>query len=103
MFENSGEKIKSVSSLLFGIACFIAIFIVVFAISAAYNVPGGEFFAISLYIGAAIIVIVAWTSNLFLHAFGDLVDSTQKIFELLQSEINGNKGHVVNLEQTNKT
>ena len=101
MFKNSGEKVKSVSSLLFGIACFVAIFIVLYAIS-VHTIPGGEFYAIPLYIGAAIIVLIAWISNLFLHAFGDLVDSNQKILELLQSEINENKGLITNSAQTNK-
>lgn len=101
MFKDSGEKVKNVASFLFGIACFVAMFIVVYAVS-VHTIPGGEFFAVPLYIVAVIIVLVAWISNLFLHAFGDLVDSNQKILELLQSEMNGNKVYTVNSAQTNK-
>lgn len=86
MFERSGEKIKKVSTTVFYINLAIAMIVVIIAIFS-----GGMSTAMPLLIVAAIIVMLAWISSLFLYAFGDLVESNQRILELLQGSMNQEK------------
>ena len=81
MFERSGEKIRSISKVLFIINMCIAVIMVIFGCSQLGNRYYGSNTAITMFISAAILLLVAWITSLFLYAFGDLVDSNQSISE----------------------
>lgn len=91
MFERSGEKIKNVGKVIFYIMFAIAIIVLFLGLFGAAINPRyvGGAAIISSIISAAVILLSAWLWSLFLTAFGDLVESNQKIVELLQQIING--------------
>ena len=78
MFENIGEKIKSVAE----IACWIGI--IAFGI-VGLNVMFSESFFAGL-ITIAIGFLVSWISAFTLYGFGQLIDDTSEIKKMLASE-----------------
>lgn len=104
MFERSGEKIKTVGKVIFYIMVAIAVLVLFVGLfGAASTRYGGGVAMVSAIISAAAILLSAWISSLFLIAFGDLVDSNEKIVELLQQIINGEYRRISPSENNNDT
>lgn len=92
MFERSGEKIKKVAKIAFYINVVIASIILVISFVRGLDAYyGGEVMVLCGLVVFVIIIITAWVSSLFLHAFGGLVESNQQILELLQGNKIDNK------------
>lgn len=77
MFDTPGKKLKEYASFLFGI---IAILIIILAISTALLLSyiGGIIWVCCLVV-AALLIFVAYICSLFIYAFGELVDNSNKI------------------------
>ena len=91
MFERSGEKVKKVGTAIFYIMVVIAIIVfVVGIIGAMFTRYGGFTIFISSLLSAGLIILGAWIYSLFLVAFGDLVNSNEKIVELLEGIVKNN-------------
>lgn len=102
MFERSGEKVKGISKVMFYMIAGIVVFVVLvsLAIAAGNSFFWGVFFMPTVF-GGIILCILAWVSSVFLYAFGDLVDSNQRILEILmkgnvKEEVIGDKEDVNN-------
>lgn len=92
MFANIGNKIKSLSMTLFWVQVVLYIIIAL-----AICVESAIFGLMVLAVG----VLVAYLSVLFLYAFGELVDSNQKIL----AHLNGNSqgaNHPVTITQSDR-
>ena len=104
MFERSGEKIRTVGKVIFYMMVAIAVLVLFVGLfGAASTRYGGGVAMASAIISAAAILLSAWISSLFLIAFGDLVDSNEKIVELLQQIINGEYRRISPSENNNDT
>ena len=91
MFKRSGEKVKSVAKTIFYINIFIAIIICLGGIIISSNMGyGGGTILLFCVVVSAIIVLIAWVSSLFMSAFGDLVNSNERIVELLELGMTSN-------------
>ena len=107
MFKRSGEKVKSVAKTIFYINIFIATIICLGGIIISSNMGygGGTILLFSIVV-SAIIVLIAWVSSLFMSAFGDLVNSNERIVELLESGVINNQNAIndnLTYEKQNET
>ena len=90
MFDRSGEKVKTVAKTIYYIMVVIAVIILFLGLFMAANSPyGGGVIAFYTILSAGVIILSAWISSLFFTAFGDLVNSNEKIVDLLEQIING--------------
>ena len=86
MFNNIGRKIKGLAKTLFWIVAILSIIgglIVLFVMmsNGEEYVVGGVFAALGI---AVFGFIFAWLQNFLLYGFGELIDSNQKILEILE-------------------
>ena len=90
MFNHIGKKIKVFAKALFWMTVIIFVIgaIIVFSIG-TQNKPDST--SIFIIIGIIMIVLgiaIAWLNNFLLYGFGELIDSNQKILEILEKEKN---------------
>ena len=99
MFEKSGGKIRKLGEIIFTIPAAIGGFVILSGFIIGISMPygGGVVVFVFLVIGA-IIILLAWINSLFLIAFGDLVNSNERIVELLEYKILdvGDKKELIN-------
>ena len=107
MFENSGERIKSVAKVVFVVNVIIIWVMLIGVLIVAFNMHDGdgELVVIFSFLVAVIALIVAWVTSLFMVAFGDLVKSNKEtmrsiklIVELLAKK---QSKYIVNNENKN--
>ena len=91
MFKNIGSKIKGLANFLFWFLATVSIIVGVVVIFAGLGNTNGNIenaFA-SLFEGLAIAVggfLFAWLENFLLYGFGELVDTNQKILNILEQK-----------------
>lgn len=93
MFKNIGSKIKGLATFLFWFLAIVSIIAGIIVIIAGLgNVNNdSQSGVIALISGIGIAVggfIFAWLQNFLLYRFGELVDSNQKILEILKQSGN---------------
>ena len=93
MFKHIGSKIKGLAKFFFFLTCIVAFVAGIFVIAyGAGNVNNeSSTMILALLIGIGIIIggiIIGWLQNFLLYGFGELIDSNQKILELLQEKNN---------------
>lgn len=91
MFNNIGSKIKTLAKVLFWLGLLAAIMVGVLEILQAVGNTNNETSekVTGILVGVGIIVggfVVSWLSNFLLFGFGELIDSNQKILQLLEKK-----------------
>lgn len=83
MFENIGKKIKSLAEFIcyIGMVLYVAIGFALFI--KAVQIEDGNLAIIALVI-LIIGLLASWIGSFFMYGFGELIDNTQKIKEVLQ-------------------
>ena len=92
MFNSSGEKVQSIAKIVFGV--FVAVAIIQICAVMVYlgstskskyeaGANGGLLFGGLLV--AALIIFAGWILALFLHAFGDLVESNMRMADTIEN------------------
>ncbi len=100
MFKSSGKKIKSVASIVFVFWVIVAVIILIGALIVANeNRYGGGVFLFYGVIISAVICLYAWLNSLFMSAFGDLVNSNERIEELLELNLTEDNKNVNQMKQ----
>lgn len=90
MFKNIGRKIKVLAVVLFWIGVSIAIVAGILTIisTVANSYSSSQEKIMGILSGFAILAggfLSAWLSNFFLYGFGELIDSNQKILQILEN------------------
>lgn len=99
MFENSGEKIKKISIVVFWITTIVSV-VLAFVLGwernyhSYYSFSGGyytnDFRPLYFFAFLIGVPLTSYISTLFLVAFGDLVRNSQRINEVAEKMENGN-------------
>lgn len=89
MFNNVGGKIKGVISVVSGIMMLISIIIgIAVFIIARWELGGFWAFVVGVAV-AGIGILISWLSNLVGYAFGQLVENSDRIREMLEDDEDG--------------
>ena len=96
MFKHIGRKIKGLAKFFFWltvIGCaLIGLLIILNGPALFANESQGTTIFVLIGIGVIIAgIIIAWFQNFLLYGFGELIDSNQKILEILQEKNNKNE------------
>lgn len=86
MFNHIGAKIKGFAKFLFWTTVIFSIIIAMVVISLGSRVQDAPAL-LFIIIGIVVVIFgiaIAWLNNFLLYGFGELVDSNQKILEILE-------------------
>ena len=84
MFNNIGEKIKEVASLIFWLGTIASVILGGVAIFSA-----GDFGFVIMFVVLFVGFIISWASSFLLYGYGELIEKTSGIYNILQSKFCG--------------
>lgn len=96
MFKNSGGKLKGLAKFIFVFLIIVfsltALGMIAFGILYMRNSAGkGVVIILTGLVCAVLGIITAWLSSIYIYAFGQQVEDTQKIREILEYKVLGQK------------
>lgn len=91
MFDNPGEKIKTVAKVFFGIGCVSSVLGWIGVLIIAMESKDGKtalLIALASFLVLAIGVVLSWISSLLLYGFGQLIDNSDRTSATMDTLVN---------------